>query len=395
MPYADTIMAVALGLLGVAMLWVLASSIGCTPRAIRIRRAAKTRGGEAFLCGACGHPATTLGRVRVCPECGAEYARVGLDAPGTSVRWAMPPVVLLLLLLGRSALGMLHASPIAARWANERAIDSGELEHWRSRAVMSSGLYDPATGTQPGLVVEIDRDFVGPAFTPPGATRREPLAGTLTARFTYNTLPGGFHGAWASHSIQRQGVAQARRNSLNNPPPPAYPGPAALATPWDQQHTTAPTLTLRWRVGREDWTLTAGRGAVVESGNGISGGVHAAFDRTGLLRDADGLTDVGEMVLAGIDGALQGKHAMRMRRYIPSEHGYARIEGMYVFGEVTATPARLSIHPASPWGVAAAVAVPAALLLVSLIMVWFAVRARTRAMRPTRARPPSRPVDRD
>ena len=53
----------AMALVGLAVLWMLASTIGCSLRAIRVRKVARNHGEAALLCGAYGHQATALERV--------------------------------------------------------------------------------------------------------------------------------------------------------------------------------------------------------------------------------------------------------------------------------------------------------------------------------------------
>ena len=100
MPYEPIIRWIALGLLGLGVAWIIIDAIGLRPRAIRVRRAIKRAGSASLLCGACWHPAVSLGAIDTCPECGSAYTAVGLDGTGTISRWAPPLLVWALVLLG-------------------------------------------------------------------------------------------------------------------------------------------------------------------------------------------------------------------------------------------------------------------------------------------------------
>jgi len=97
------------------------------------------------------------------------------------------------------------------------------------------------------------------------------------------------------------------------------------------------------------------------------------------MHDADDLNAPGHRLLESCMLAMGDQHGLRLRRDTHREHGHAQLSMLQSFGEVTATPERLLIHPASPFGLAAVIAVPAVCLGIGGIVLRLAARARRRA----------------
>ncbi|MFI4917827.1 MAG: hypothetical protein ACIAS6_15140 [Phycisphaerales bacterium JB060] len=382
MPHEATIRIFALGLLALAAVWFLAAAIGLSPRAMRVRRAIKRSGPGTMLCGACGHPATSLGSIDTCPECGSLYATVGLDGRATPSRWAPPVFVLGVFLLGVWALGSIWLAPVAARWANEWSVGSAQLERWQSRAALRTTDRDPATDQPFEVVAELSRELIGPATLPAGATDRPALGGTATLHLMHGPAVQGASSTWntdpmAMSDYMKWQLANPMGGSVNGmtAPPPAPAVAGALPSPWDTLRTNAPTATLRWSIGSEAWTLTDTMGGSPQRGTGLPEGVSAMAVRLGF----DPAGDEPEPMRRNLAGSLgivtSEKHTGRLRTIRPSERAHLYFGRFLVLGEVTATPTRTTIHPSAPMGLTAAIATSASLLLVALVLLWLSWRA--------------------
>lgn len=385
-PHETTIRWIALGLLALVLLWVLVSAVGLTPRAIRLRRGAKQDGGATLRCGACDHPAVSLGQINECPECGARYDKVGLRAPGTGIRRSVPIWILAVLLLGVCALGTVEFGPRAAAMANRRVAGADALEHWRSKAALVPYVGSGPASTPLPLAVELDRELVGPATAPTGTRSGGPLAGTFQLRLSLGTAPDAATSTWKNDPTVKAIEAHASQSiymmgSINAPGPPSpspSPEPGSLQSPWRALHSTNPTATLRWSLGGTRWTLSDNRGGNSTRGTGLDDGLRAAFDRLGV--DTTGTTAGAPAVnvFETMRELVADPRIPRMGSIRASSRGVHYIGALRLFNELHATPTQTAFHRTMPWSMAAFAAVPVGLLAISAAIFWLACRGRHR-----------------
>ncbi|MEQ9096458.1 MAG: hypothetical protein RIE32_09370 [Phycisphaerales bacterium] len=382
-PHEPIIRWIALGLLALGLLWFLAAAIGLRPRAVRVRRAIRRSGSGTMLCGACGHPAVSLGTIESCPECGCSYAAVGLDGRTSGSRWAPPVLVVGLVLLGSWALGSVSLAPSAARWANERTIGSAELERWQSRAGFVADLLDPATGATPGLTIELERDLIGPATVPHGHTRRRPIEGRFTITLSHGPDASNARTVWRNDPIVRSspmtpydlyrmpGSATSARAS-----PVAIPDAGALPSPWAGIRSRTPSLELSWTSGDDWWVLRDDNAASVERGKDIEMGVRALISASGISGTEDPPPFWSVRIYSSVLEIARDAGSVPFETRSPRGPGRTSFDGLAFTSEIVATPSRTPYHPAAPWGLAAAIGASAALLLVAVLVLFLSWRTR-------------------
>lgn len=383
MPYADTIRPIALGLLALGVLWVILAAIGLRPRAIRLRRTIKRSGSSGLLCGSCGHPAVSLGSIGTCPECGSEYAEVGLDGRATPSRWSPPVFVLGVFLLALWALGSLSLAPMAARWANQRAIGSAELERWQSKAAFVANSFDPATGWSLAVAVEVDRDLLGPATAPAGQSERTAIWGTITIRMTTGPNARSAESMWISDPMTNREylrwemanpMGDARLAGKAPPPPPPMAG--ALASPWDGLRASEPTFNLERSPTGPAWTLSDASGAILERGDRPGEARRALISAAFKSRSVDDQTRIFTMLEEDLRLLDEWPPIDALEEFRPSYASTFALPNLRVLSEITATPSRTLFHPSAPWGLTAAIATSASLALLAIVLLFLCWRSK-------------------
>ena len=383
MPYADTITAFGLGMLALVALWLVIASIGCTPRAFRLRRLAKGDVAGGLRCGACGYGATALDRVRACPECGAEYARVGLDGTLSRLRHRPPHLVFLMFLIGIGTLIAPELAFRAARLANERLIGSAEIEHWHARTALLPIERFATEGLVPSVAIELERELVGPTSSQGSIANRPAVAGWLTLRITPRIAVDVEHSTWESDALvqsQRHGMWHqslvTRRSTLGSTAgsTSSHPQAGALPSPWASLHTRTSTVTLAWAVGEQDWTLSGGNVADDVAGNGLNAGLRAAFERAGLDPTPTQSHLIGPGVFESLHDIIARPGASSLD---PMHSGGRRMHyhgTLRTIGELVAVPRASLLHPSIPLGVATFLAVPVGIGVAIVVLLWLAIR---------------------
>jgi hypothetical protein len=390
MPYEATIRTIALGLLALAALWIIATAIGVRPRAIRVRHALRRSAPGTMLCGACGHPAVSLGTIESCPECGSPYALAGLDGRSTASHWAPPLFVAGVLLAGAWLLGSIWLAPRAASWANTHTIGSAQLERWQSRLALRTTMTDLDTGQPVGVVAELDRDLVGPTTAAAGSTGRPALGGTATLHLMQGAAVQDATRVWDTDPITQSAqdlwlMAQGGGGSMGggSGATPAFPDAGAMPSPWDGLRKAASTATLRWSIGSDRWTLTDAVGGPPLRGRGLEAGVSALAGRLGFEAIRTPPDPYRPNLAESLALAALGGHTKELAPVRPDRWNRMYFGRFMVVGELTANPTRATIHPAAPIGLTAALATSASLLLVAALL--FALSWRT-TRRSTTAR---------
>lgn len=397
MPHEPVIRWIAFGLIGLAAAWVVIAAIGLRPRAIRVRRAIRRSGAGSLLCGSCGHPAVSLGKIEACPECGSRYAEVGLDGRTSGSCWSPPVAVLFVLLLGLWALGSVWLSPIAARWANERSIGAPTV----TRERMLSGLTTRwvAQGTSPdappSIAVEIDAELFRP--NDPTVSLVPPPLPTSTVVVRLAMGPGVSNAeaewkiAWVSSPYSsyrhlRLHSSYALYGRMGQPPVPQAPQP--FASPWASMFASTPPHEVVIDASTWDWVVRDPLGDPVAQGRGQGEAISALFDHAGLramARAEDFATGTAaEAVADAIDAAITPRPpSSSMTSYPASFFDWTTRTTsaptdiyLYLFEPLEDNVAIHVYHRAAPWSLVAAIGTSALLLVVAMILLAIAWPSR-------------------
>lgn len=407
MPHEPIIRWIALGLLGLGVAWIIIEAIGLRPRAIRVRRAIRRSGSASLLCGSCGHPAVSLGAIDTCPECGALYAAVGLDGAGTISRWAPPVLVCTLVLLGAWLLGSATLAPAAARWANQKSIGAPMVSSDRTLSALAPRGSGVGPHARPPLAIEIDATLVRPrdpmvSLVPP------PLPGsTITVRAAAGPAVAGAEPIWSAASAQSPYATMAGlrihsssvalgSSAPSRAVPPSTPAP--LVSPWDALFAAAGPHELTLDPVTTRWTLRDPAGATLQRGSGVEAGALALLEAIGITPGSRTGTMTPDEAWA--EGALRALSALladptNSRTHLnwaggqplsPPEFAIRNAALEYAGIPSLAQPTRVSaLHPSAPWGLTAAIATWALLLLVAIVVLAIAWRSRRRARRSVAA----------
>jgi hypothetical protein len=397
LPYEDTIRWIALGLLALGVLWVIAAAIGLRPRAMRLRRTIRRCGSASLLCGSCGHPATSLGEIHTCPECGSRYNIVGLDGMATASRWSPPVFVFGAFLLGLWTLGSISLAPMAARWANERTIGAPMVSSQRTLSGFT--LAGPGVGPHawPPVAVEFDARIFRPldpiiSLVPP------PLpSSTITVRAAGGPGVSGARADWQTAmttspwSSQKSPywipvhVFNAAGGSTASPPPST---PPALASPWEAMFATSTPHALTIDPESERWTLRDPSGAMLSKGTGLAPAVSALLEAIGIGTSPSPDPNADEAARRALVGAITSNTTPKRRDIMlglppigdpwsaPQPTPAATAAGLVSLGELKGDSTTHLLHRASPWGLAAGFTTSAALLLIAILLLTVSWRSR-------------------
>jgi hypothetical protein len=312
---------------GLVALWVLASAAGLD----RPRRWLRGRSG-ALACGACGHGAVTPDTIATCPECGAEYARVGLLTPRAGLRYGPPVWVVALLLLAMVVIGSALLAPVAGKAANRRAIGSSQVDEARL-----THSFDPTAAYMLAVHQEQARAYQAGAWShsPPV------LEGTVRLELV---------------------VGSGASGGINHP-----------------NNRGLPKFNLELPAQGASWRLLDSTLAEIDRGTGVAGGVAALYDAAGLGPTAPtpAITDAELVGIADMAEAFQGAGGGRpagLTQLLTTAGLSPAGTGMSILGYHT-------FHRASPWGIAAGVATPAGLLAVAGVLLGAIAWSRRRMVR--------------
>lgn len=322
---------------GLVALWLLASAAGLD----KPRRVLRGQGGS-LACGACGHEAVQPDRIAVCPECGAEYARVGLLTPRAGLRYGPPVWVVAVLLLGLVIVGSAMLAPQAGMAANRWAIGGSQVEERRLTASFSPAAMPgaPTTSGMPEYWLGVHTDML--------------IAGSL--------------GTWTPNPTKVSGSLEvelvAGSGSRNGPH-----GPGATALP-------------RYRLlagfTGDAWRIIDAQGTKLASGrDGLEAGVARLYELAGVAPgqakawpgSADEMDAAQQIARLHADAA--GGRVQLVN--LPGPYGLQRR------GNSTTSKSISTFHRASPWGFAAGVATPVGLGVVAFWVmggIWW-LRRRT------------------
>lgn len=369
LPHEPIIRWIALGLLSLGLLWFLAAAMGLRPRAVRVRRAIKRSGSGTMLCGACGHPAVSLGEITSCPECGSSYAVVGLDGRASGSRWAPSVFIVGLVLLGSWAVASIWLAPIAARWANERSIGAPMVERVLSTPIFAPTAFASDSGQVPDFALELDvvsdrpSDWRQRAGGPPAVL----AGGTRRARL----VTGGGATRTAHLWMQMADVIAERF-----PPDPDDPSLIAAMSPSSAGGLPAAmdVLELEWAPASGSWTLGSRRAGALQAGTGLDAGISA-------MR-----THASARMGPSTGPAMSGAHADLFARLIrqtdsapsepPRDDALPAFSGLSTFGNAERVLSSTPYAAAAPMGLTAAIGASAALLLVAVLVFFLSWRTR-------------------
>lgn len=387
MPYEATIRWIALGLLSLGVLWVILAGTGLRPRAMRLRRTIKRSGTATLVCGACGHPAVSLGSIETCPECGAVYAEVGLDGTATAARWSPPPTVLAIVLLGGVALGAVELAPWVAGKANQVSIGTSGVETVISSSPFLPNKHDPQTGKPPPIAIQIDGDVVRahrPATnslgTSLGWNPRSPrvpasdiLESTITIRLTVGV---GWTEAYESWNSQAYPPTKA----------PPYSFMSGVGS-WDAMQAVVPTHVLEVRYNAQRWTLRDPTGRVVDRGEGLRAGIESLYEHAGIGDDLAHPWSNADSSWDELDSIIEETNTSTDQYWPDPWLTGADDADFRPIGRVDSKTSLHHIHPASAWGLTAAITTTGMLVLLAIFLFFVSQR--------TRRRPTSAPASRN
>lgn len=395
MPYEPIIRWIALGLLALGLLWLLTAAVGLNPRAIRVRRALRKSGGATLLCGACGHPAVSLGSIDTCPECGSAYTAVGLDGTGTISKWTPPLLVCALVLLGAWLLGSATLAPSAARWANQKSIGAPMVSSYRVLSALSPFGSAAAPHALAPLVVEIDATLVRP-LNPGTNLVPPPLPGSkISVRAAAGPAVAGAEPIWtaawrrSSYAMTSGIRIHSSRATYGSPTPSrsaAPSGATSLVSPWDAMLAAAGPHELTLDPTDARWTLRDPAGATIGRGSGVEAAALALLDAIGVTPESwpdETWAEGARLALparladptnrASIATAVASSPGDQPNN--PSEIATRRAALLYDSMSPLAEPTRVAtLHPSAPWGLTAAIGTSALLLVIALILLAIAWR---------------------
>jgi hypothetical protein len=274
--------------------------------------------------------------IATCPECGAEYARVGLLTPKAGLRYGPPLWVVALLLLSLVVIGSALLAPIAGKAANTATIGGAQIEQRRMTAAFTPA--DVITGP-PEYWLGVHTDML--IARAPGAWTPNPpeLSGSLEVELLIG--PGARHG-------------------------PGGPGAAGL-----------PRYRLRAGFTGDDWRIVdPGGGPAASGSDGLEAGVARLYELAGVApgqpRAWPGSADEMDAAqqIARLHADAAGGRVQLVN--VPGPYGLQRS------GNSTTIKGQSTFHRASPWGIAAGVATPAGLAVVAGVLLGLIAWSRRR-----------------